>query len=167
MKLEYLMHTLQHLEKELGKGVQKYSTAQVEIIRNAILKEGEKSLEGAFDFIIMNFNNLPTPQKLIEAVRIEASKHRQSSWDKEKAELNKPLQPRTEFAKECMKITMKFFPGENEIGFKIPVDYQEILDDAQVMAIKYPGSDWSNIYQDWKDQWTKEGKLEPRQSSLI
>ncbi len=159
MNPQLLEQTLDYMEREIGQG-RKFSPLQREKISAAILPESEKAFEDAFTFILLNFVGLPTPAKLIEAVRIEASKHRQSSWDKEKKELNKPLEPVSEFAKECMRITMKFFPGETHDGFKIPVKYQEILDDAQIMAIKYPCSDWPNIHQEWQGQWTKDGKLD-------
>ena len=166
MNLQNLQHSLDYMEREIGQG-RKYSPLQRDKIKEAIINESDRSLADAFNFIILNFVGLPTPQKLIESVRIEASKHRQADWDKEKAELNKPIQPRTEFARECMAITMKFFPPDTWDGFKVPVNYQDILDDAQIMAIKYPCSDWPNIYQGWETLWTKEGKIEPRQSSLI
>lgn len=148
MKPEMIAHVLQSLERELGRGRDKYSPDQTKKIRDALLPEPEKALETAYDWWMLNANYLPTPQKLIESVRSEAAKLRERSWGDEKKEYQKPIVADTKFAKSCKVIIMKFFPPEDEV-----VNYKDILEDAQAMAIRYPGSDWPNIYEEWKAQW--------------
>ena len=157
MNPQLLDESLLVLQGEWNK--QKYSPAQIDKIKQALLSEPAKALEAAFDYIILNFNGLPTPQKLIDAVRIEASKHRDSSWQKEKKEYQQPLVANTELARGAFKIIKQFYPDDDSFGHPQRVNYEKILADAQLMAISHPGSDWSNIYSDWKEQWITEGKF--------
>ena len=157
MNPQLLEKSLDYMEREIGKGG-KYSPLQRQKIKVEIINESDKALEGAFDYIILNFVGLPTPQKLIDAVRHEASKRRGNEWSREKKELSRALQPVTQFAKECMGIALKFYPGEDAKGFKIPVDYKTIIEDAQTMACKYPASGWADISQEWREWWGRKGK---------
>lgn len=160
MDNKLLEHSLEFIQREIGRGV-KYSTAQKEKIKESILNESPKALENAFDFIILNFTSLPTPQKLIESVRTEAAKLREGAWGQEKKELSRPLHAATPYGRECMKIIQQFFPQEDQFGFIPPVNYLKIIEEAQNMAIRHPHTDWPNIHVDWRDQWTAEGKLDP------
>ena len=159
MKNEFLENAISYLQQELGQGKMKFSPAQKEKIISLIGNESKIALGDAFNYLILNNNGLPTPQKLIDAVRIEASKHRDSSWQKEKKEYQQPLVADSELAKGALKIIKQFYPDNDYEGNDQTVNYENILADAQSMAIRFPGSDWPNIYHDWQAQWKAEGKL--------